>query len=84
MGRLGLAESGHGRVQPAIQLHYSGKRNDFSPFFPRIRGNSGPVSLSPWVQRVEPGHPSPPIANPARFPTTVARRCGSVPQTSGL
>jgi hypothetical protein len=59
MGRLGLAEAGHGRVQPAIQLHYSGKRTDFSPFFPRIRGNSGLVSLSPWVQRVEPGHPCP-------------------------
>jgi hypothetical protein len=59
MGRLGLAESGQGRVQPAIQLHYSGKRNGFSPFIPRIRGNSGPVSLSPWVQRVEPGHPCP-------------------------
>jgi hypothetical protein len=83
MGRFGFAESGHGRVQPAIQLHYPGTQR-FLPFFPRIRGNSGLVSLSPWVQRVEPGHPCPPIATPARLPTTVARRCGSVLQSSGL
>jgi hypothetical protein len=74
MGRLGLAEAGHGRVQPAIHLHYYGKRNDFSPFFPRIRGSCRPVSLSPWVQRVEPGHPRPadrharPLADDRRTP----------------
>ena len=65
MGQLGLAEPGRGRVQAAIQLHYSGKRTDFSPFFPRIRGNSGLGSLSPsrGFRGVEPGLaiPAPPI-----------------------
>ena len=38
MGRLGLAEPGRGRVQPAIQVHYSGKRTDFIPVFPSYTG----------------------------------------------
>ncbi len=31
MGQLGLAEPGRGRAQAAIQVHYSGKRTDFTP-----------------------------------------------------
>jgi hypothetical protein len=79
MGRHGHAEPGRGRAQAAIQLHYSGKRTDFTPFSLANGGNSGLGSLSPsrGFRGVEPtlAIPAPPIVSPACFPTTVARRC---------